>query len=163
MGRYVTSPPLICKTGPIDFDILNLPVFKLFVSFLLTNCRWACDMLFVVFKHEYLIPHKMREVWKMHYDIMNMSRHVINFPGRLESWHGSAEQADSDETCRTRTGGWEFWLLPWHWHILPIPLKANSNSKGLYCHTKHHILHTDTMYNTVQFLNYTSPETDIVL
>ena len=25
---------------------------------------------------------------------------------------------------RTRTGGWEFWLLPWRWHILSIPLKA---------------------------------------
>ena len=25
---------------------------------------------------------------------------------------------------RTRTGGWEFWLHPWRWHNLSIPLKA---------------------------------------
>ena len=25
---------------------------------------------------------------------------------------------------RTRTGGWEVWLLPWRIHILSIPLKA---------------------------------------
>ena len=28
---------------------------------------------------------------------------------------------------RTRTAGWEFWLLPWHSHILSIPLKAGRN------------------------------------
>ena len=37
---------------------------------------------------------------------------------------------------RTRTGGWEFWLLPWHWHILSIPLKAGRGKSveacGLY-------------------------------
>ena len=33
---------------------------------------------------------------------------------------------------RTRTGGWEFWLLPWLWHTLSIPLKA---SRGISAET----------------------------
>ena len=33
----------------------------------------------------------------------------------------------------TRTGGWEFWLLPWHWHVLSIPLKAGQGISTETC------------------------------
>ena len=36
--------------------------------------------------------------------------------------------------------------------LLQIQIQ-NSNYKRLYCHTKQHIIHTNTMYDTVQFLN----------
>ena len=38
------------------------------------------------------------------------------------------------------------------WNAI-VNSNSNSNSKGLYCHTKQHILHTNTIYDTVQFLN----------
>ena len=34
---------------------------------------------------------------------------------------------------RTRTGGWEFWLLPWRWHILSIPFKADRGISAETC------------------------------
>ena len=34
---------------------------------------------------------------------------------------------------RTRTGGWEFWLLPWRWHILSSPLKAGRGISAETC------------------------------
>ena len=34
---------------------------------------------------------------------------------------------------RTRTGGWEVWLLPWRWHILSIPLKAGRGISAETC------------------------------
>ena len=34
---------------------------------------------------------------------------------------------------RTRTGGWEFWFLPWRWHILSIPLKAGRGTSAETC------------------------------
>ena len=34
---------------------------------------------------------------------------------------------------RTRTGGWEFWLLPWRWHIIFIPLKAGRGISAETC------------------------------
>ena len=36
-------------------------------------------------------------------------------------------------TSWTRTGGWEFWLLPWCWHILSIPLKAGRGISAETC------------------------------
>ena len=33
----------------------------------------------------------------------------------------------------TRSGGWEFWLLPWRWHILSIPLKAGRGISAETC------------------------------
>ena len=40
---------------------------------------------------------------------------------------------------RTRTGGWELWLLPWRWHILSIPLKAGRGISAIYyIHTTHY-------------------------
>ena len=30
-------------------------------------------------------------------------------------------------------GGWEFWLLPWPWHILSIPLKAGRGMSANTC------------------------------
>ena len=38
-----------------------------------------------------------------------------------------------DNGFRTWTGGWEFWLLPWHWHILSIPLKAGRGISAETC------------------------------
>ena len=34
---------------------------------------------------------------------------------------------------KTRTGGWEFWLLPWRWYILSIPLKAGRGTSAETC------------------------------
>ena len=34
---------------------------------------------------------------------------------------------------RARTGGWEFWLLPWRWHIPSIPLKAGRGISAETC------------------------------
>ena len=34
---------------------------------------------------------------------------------------------------RTRKGGWGFWLLPWRWHILSIPLKAGRWISAITC------------------------------
>ena len=34
---------------------------------------------------------------------------------------------------RTRTGGWELWLLSWRWHILSISLKAGRGISAETC------------------------------
>ena len=55
-------------------------------------------------------------IWKKHVTYLNRLIFLLSHNG-----------------FRTRTGGYEFWLLPWRWHILPIPLKAGRGISAENC------------------------------
>ena len=131
-SNYILQPPKYLIINVNWFRFINNNVTKgapcLWFLICLVSINSACRLPYVITDHLCILAIILP------LSTVAKKTHSIATTAKLRSWKWSAPKTPLllmwqcmnwlHKGTRTKTGGWEFKLLPWRWHILSIPLKT---------------------------------------